>query len=153
MSALLAEATPPPSGSSSPTLGRRLTLIRPNETEATPPLFEHASIEQRGGVTVPPVAVEVYWRAKYIFAGRQWLGGGDLLIPIHVDVDTAAPGEFTVSDPRTGIFGAGATPAVAIEDFRAALVEHRDVLETSQPLSDDLREQLELLQRHLRARQ
>jgi hypothetical protein len=150
MSALLAEATPPPSGSS-PTVGRHLTLIRPDETEATPHPLEHASIEPHGEVAAPPVA-EVYWRVKYIFAGRQWLGGGDLLIPIHVDVDATAPGEFTVFDPRTGIFGAGATPVEAIEDFRAALVEHRDVLEASQPLSDDLREQLELLRRYLRGR-
>ena len=38
----------------------------------------------------------------------------------------------------------------AVEDFRAALVEHFDVLVASQPLSEDLREQLAFLQRHLR---
>lgn len=55
---------------------------------------------------------------------------------------------WTVSDRDTGIYGAGDTPSEALQDFRRAVIEHLDVLERQDVLSDDLAAQL----RYLRAR-
>jgi hypothetical protein len=85
-----------------------------------------------------------------VFAGRRWLGGGNLAIPIYVRIEAPDPGILTVLEPETGIFGVGANLAEAIEDFRSTLEAHRSLLEGSQPLSAGLKEQLDFLRRHLR---
>jgi hypothetical protein len=83
-------------------------------------------------------------------AGRQWLSGGDIIRPIRVEIHGAGR-DLTVSEEQTGIYGAGSDLASAINDFRAALKEHLDVLESSGPLSEELKHQLSILRRHLRA--
>jgi|SRR5215211_5745554 len=52
---------------------------------------------------------------------------------------------WTVEDMATGIHGAGETPTDALDDFRAAASEHRDVLERQDALAEDLARQLEYL--------
>lgn len=54
---------------------------------------------------------------------------------------------FTVSDPVTGIFGAGSVPIEAVQDLAQAQKEHREVLEAQESLSPALEEQLRYLQR------
>jgi hypothetical protein len=54
-------------------------------------------------------------------------------------------GGFTVSDPVTGIFGAGDTPFDAMQDIAAALREHREVLEAQAELTPALQAQLDHL--------
>jgi len=68
---------------------------------------------------------------------------------VRVTITADAAG-LVSEEPTTGIFGIGPTLPAALDDFRAALSEHRAVLEDSGPLSDDLRDQLEFLQRHLK---
>ena len=53
----------------------------------------------------------------------------------------------TVSDPITGIFGAGGTPIGAIQDLARAQKEHQEMLEAQESLSPALEEQLRYLQR------
>lgn len=83
-------------------------------------------------------------------SGRAWIYGDDVRVPLAVVVNGAPAGALVVSNDATGVSGVGADLPSAIADFRAALVEHRDVLERSQPLSVDLAGQLALLRRHLR---
>lgn len=76
---------------------------------------------------------------------KVWLSGGHLRRPICVVMAGASDGRLTATNPGTGIFGVGGDLAAAITDFRAALREHRDVLEASSALATDLQEQLDLL--------
>jgi hypothetical protein len=50
-----------------------------------------------------------------------------------------------VADQETGIYGAGASPSEALDDFLRAVKEHLDVLERQELLSDDLTAQLRYL--------
>ncbi len=84
------------------------------------------------------------------FAGQFWVGGRELVEPVSVTVSPAERGTIVVEERTTGIFGSGPRLSAAIEDFRAALSEHLDVLERSSALSADLSEHLEFLRRHLR---
>jgi len=52
---------------------------------------------------------------------------------------------WVVSDPETGVHGAGDSPSDALADFLAAVAEHVDVLERQPALSDDLAAQLRYL--------
>jgi hypothetical protein len=52
---------------------------------------------------------------------------------------------WTVADQETGIYGAGASPSEALDDFLRAVKEHLDVLERQELLSDDLTAQLRYL--------
>ncbi len=54
---------------------------------------------------------------------------------------------FTVSDPVTGIFGAGSAPIDAVQDLARAQKEHREVLEAQESLSPALEDQLRYLHR------
>lgn len=85
-----------------------------------------------------------------VVAGVYWVDGQAIARPVRVAVAAMGADGLVVSEPTTGIFGSGATLDAAIDDFRAALLEHRAVLEDSGPLSDDLRDQLEFLKRHLK---
>jgi hypothetical protein len=87
---------------------------------------------------------------RRVVAGKQWVVGGRLKIPVSVHITGDSSGQLVATDEHTGIFGAGADLAAAINDFRAALVEHRAFLEASHPLSSDLEEQLDALRRLLR---
>jgi hypothetical protein len=58
-------------------------------------------------------------------------------------------GYWTVRNPETGIFGSGADPRAAFDDFENALREHLDVLSRQDSLSDDLQAQLRYLQQRL----
>jgi hypothetical protein len=86
----------------------------------------------------------------HVLAGRQWLGGGDIIRPIRVQIGGTADG-FVVSESETGIFGAGPDLPSALQDFRVALTDHLEVLEASKPLAEDLQRQLGFLRRHVRA--
>ena len=57
---------------------------------------------------------------------------------------------WTVIDRQTGIYGAGDTPIEALDDFRRAAMEHLDVLERQDSLSDDLTAQLQYLRERIR---
>ena len=85
------------------------------------------------------------------FAGQVWLGAGDLLLPIQVNLSWSDSHHVIAEDPRSGIFGSGVGLGAALEDFRLALTEHRAFLEASSPLSPQLEETLEYLRRHLKA--
>jgi hypothetical protein len=84
-----------------------------------------------------------------VIGGCHWLSGRDIIRPIRVEIHGATSG-ITVSERQTGIFGVGSDPASAINDFRAALKEHLEVLESSESLSEELKHQLSILRRHLR---
>ena len=49
---------------------------------------------------------------------------------------------WIVHDRVTGIHGAGETPSEALGDFQRAAIEHLDVLERQDALSEDLQAQL-----------
>jgi hypothetical protein len=52
---------------------------------------------------------------------------------------------WIVTDPETGVHGAGESPSDALADFLRAASEHVDVLERQPALSDDLAAQLRYL--------
>jgi predicted RNase H-like HicB family nuclease len=83
------------------------------------------------------------------YAGEYWLGGRGLLRPVRARIE-ASDGLLMAVEDTTGIFGAGASLADAVEDLRAALTEHYAILSASSELSDDLADQLEFLRQHLR---
>jgi hypothetical protein len=84
-----------------------------------------------------------------IIGGPLWLSGGDLRVPIKVEISTDSSG-VVVAERRTGIYGAGPDLAAAVADFRAALLDYRDVLEGNPPLGPHLQGTLSILRRHLR---
>lgn len=53
---------------------------------------------------------------------------------------------WAVRDVETGIYGAGETPSEALLDFQRAVLEHLDMLQRQESLSDDLLAQLQYLQ-------
>jgi hypothetical protein len=55
---------------------------------------------------------------------------------------------WIIDDPLAGVHGAGQSPSEALRDFQAATLEHVDVLERQETLSDALCAQL----KYLRAR-
>jgi hypothetical protein len=59
--------------------------------------------------------------------------------------------QWTVVDRQTGIHGVGETPTDALADFRRAAVEHLDVLERQEALSEDLVAQRDYLRLRLNA--
>lgn len=81
-------------------------------------------------------------------AGRLWVSAG-LVLPAAVEVDGATGGAVCLTHADTGVTGYGHDLPAAIDDFRTALIEHRDVLERARPLSADLQRQLAVLNRHL----
>lgn len=89
-------------------------------------------------------------RVARVVAGVYWVDGQAIARPVRVAVTATGAAGLVAEEPTTGIFGSGATLDAALDDFRAALLEHRAVLEDSGPLADDLRDQLEFLKRHLR---
>ncbi len=84
-----------------------------------------------------------------VIQGRLWLAGGELAAPVRARVEFE-DGLFFAIEPATGIFGAGPGLAVALEDLRAALREHLDVLQVEGQVSQELQRQLDFLRRHLR---
>lgn len=131
-------ATPSPVYASAPQAGKQSV-----DSSALGPLVESQT-------SIPESVTEIAFKVERALAGRQWLGGGDVVRPIRVHIESAVEG-FTVSEPETGIFGIGRDLPSALQDFRVALGEHRDVLESSEALSEDLRRQLRFLRRHPRA--
>lgn len=114
------------------------------DASAFPPALEsRAFVPETSGTAIT-------FQVTHVLAGRRWLGGGEIVRPIRVQIDSTPEG-FTVAEPETGIFGAGQDLPSALQDFRVALREHLDVLESSQALSEDLQRQLSFLRRHLRA--
>jgi hypothetical protein len=85
------------------------------------------------------------------FAGME----GDMVLvdvvrlPLHVRIERAPAGYFTVVEAHTGIFGQGDSYIAAIDDFQVALREHCDVLSAQDRLSAELADQLEYLERYL----
>lgn len=61
--------------------------------------------------------------------------------PVPIEHD----GYYTLEDRVSGVFGSGASAEDAIEDFRSAIAEHRDVLERQEALSPALERQLDYL--------
>lgn len=74
-----------------------------------------------------------------------WVGARGLRRPIRVTVAMEGDDNYIVLDPVSGIFGDGSRLSAAIEDFRAALVSHRDELRRADRLSPHLQSQLQYL--------
>lgn len=74
-----------------------------------------------------------------------WIGGRGFRWPIRVAVTIDVDGTYVVEDPASAIFGDGPRLSAAIEDFRAALVSHRDELLSADRLSAHLQDQLTYL--------
>jgi hypothetical protein len=132
-----------------------LLVVRPDAmTGHGPELLEQGLNEQvSGSLNVrDPADWEHAVRLipRRVVAGRQWVAGGRLKIPVCLHITGDSSGQLVATDERTGIFGVGADLAAAINNFRAALVEHRALLEVSHPLSSDLQEQLDVLRQLLR---
>jgi len=89
-------------------------------------------------------------QARRSIAGTHWVSGREVKTPVRVHVTADSQGHLIASSDETGIFGVGHDLSGAINDFREALVEHRNTLEASHPLSANLQEQLDFLQRVLR---
>lgn len=100
-------------------------------------------------VTTGDPMVRVAFHRGETLDGQFWLSGGDIALPLRVEMHGADHG-LTAVQPDTGIFGTGRSLADALNDLRAALVEYRGALTSAQPLAEDLREQLGFLRRHLR---
>lgn len=75
--------------------------------------------------------------------------GGDIVVPLLARV-VPVDNLIGAIHAETGIFGVGETVTAALNDLRAALVDHRDLLEDSGALGESLEEQLNVLRRHLR---
>jgi hypothetical protein len=104
-----------------------------------------SSIDITGVVTASPAVgtVEVSPEgspANYVAPARE-----SLVVAASRSEDGALL--YTVSDPATGIFGAGGAPIDAVEDLEQANKEHQEVLEAQERLSPVLQEQLRYLQR------
>jgi hypothetical protein len=80
--------------------------------------------------------------AKY--AGYSLEQSPSFHIDVHLSGETT-----TVVDRETGVFGIGASPREALDDFRRAVREHLDVLERQESLSDDLTAQFQYLRERL----
>jgi hypothetical protein len=63
---------------------------------------------------------------------------GKQLSPVWVEIRESSS-YISVSDKGSGIYGVGESVSAAIEDFRAALIEYRDVLARRDDLSPGLR--------------
>lgn len=74
-----------------------------------------------------------------------WVGSRGIRRPVKVTVSIEADGSFLVEDPISGIFGDGPKLSTAVEDFRAALVSHRDELRSADRLSGHMEDQLRYL--------
>lgn len=74
-----------------------------------------------------------------------WVGARGLRRTIRVAVTIDVDGTYVVEDLDSGIFGDGPRLSAAIEDFRAALVSHRDELLSAERLSPHLQRQLTYL--------
>lgn len=109
------------------------------------------TVEGRPGKQQPdPRSVLSGGSRARVIAGPQWLMGGDLVVPLRVDLAVLADETFGAVEPRTGIFGVGPSVAESIMDLRQALVDHRELLTQCTQLSVGLQEQLDILDRHLR---
>lgn len=76
----------------------------------------------------------------------------EVLSPFHVEVHRD-PDSVTFHDPETEIFGSGATEALALEDFQAALSELFFTLDGDRAaLGPALQETLRLLEEKVRKR-
>ena len=81
----------------------------------------------------------------------HWVAGGDLALPLKVCVQQEANSDILVWEPATDIYGIGPTLSAAVMDFRAALNQHRAVLESeSARLAPRLVQQLAFLRKHLK---
>ena len=76
---------------------------------------------------------------------RLWVGARGLRWPIRVAVTIDVDGTYVVEDLDSEIFGDGPRLSAAIEDFRAALVSHRDELLSAERLSPHQQGQLTYL--------
>lgn len=83
-----------------------------------------------------------------VVLGSYWLAGGEIINPVRALVEQGSA--FVATEAQTGLFGVGPTFAAAVNDLRAALVEHLEVLSADDALADDLRRQLAFLRSHLR---
>jgi hypothetical protein len=89
------------------------------------------------------------WRAQFFDAsGEMWVAGQGIVQPMAVHITSDELGGFTVSHEATGVYGCGIDPPTAIEDFRAAVTDTIDTLESAENLSTDLAEILRLLRWH-----
>ena len=106
----------------------------------------HASVRV-GQVQVSPAVTVQRPRSDDTQAPRMhmWVGSRGLRRPIRVAVEIESDGTYLVTDPVSGIFGDGGAMSEAIEDFRAALVSHRDELLSADRLSAHLQDRLTYL--------
>ena len=103
-------------------------------------LWTQAQIVGMSGPVVEPAPIDL---------GLFWLAGDRLIQPVRVLVERGS-GSFVATEPQTGVFGVGPTFAAAVNDLRAALVEHLEVLRAEEALSEELDQQLAFLRSHLR---
>lgn len=133
--------------------------VRPDHaTESTPTIARLDTLTTAASTDLSPllgligIELRMNSRARVTMVGgtnRYWVGGPEFIQPVEAVVELG-DGECVAQSPETGIFGVGSMPAEALSDLRAALREHRDVLESSAPLSEGLREQLAFLRSVLR---
>jgi hypothetical protein len=79
---------------------------------------------------------------------NHWLYGRGIVNPVRASTAPTTDG-WVCEQPDTGIWGSGKTQATAIEDLRHALVDHRDVLMSSNALAPHLSRQRRFLNEHL----
>ncbi|WP_395659141.1 hypothetical protein [Nocardioides sp.] len=99
-------------------------------------------------IDVSPMAAGA--RVIAAVAGQHWLSGDAILQPVRVELSAPGDGALIAREPSTGIHGVGSSPSAALNDLRAALVEHLELLEAAPALSDDLSRQLTFLRAHVR---
>lgn len=119
-----------------------------------PTLLVKSATASQTHVSVPIGRVEVSStvsvrlpRAEDVESPRShlWVGARGLRRPVRVTVTMDLDGTYVVEDPTSGIFGDGPQLSSAIEDFRAALVSHRDELLSAGRLSARLQGELKYL--------
>lgn len=127
--------------------------VTPSAAPSTLGIANLAAAESQLAPSVLPVAgadFSIDAHPVRTLSGTYWLSGQQLAKPIKVHVRGKHGLSLIVSEPKTGIFGAGDDLSSAITDFRSALADHRDALEATERPSADQQEHLELLQNYLR---
>jgi hypothetical protein len=83
------------------------------------------------------------------FPARVWIGGRGIRQGIPVDLRTGDGEIVAAVGDDVPVFGVGTTFVEAIEDLRAALSDHLQLLNATDELTDDLRSQRDYLRLRL----
>lgn len=121
----------------------RLDLNEISNTSASFVMKDKVLAQELSALVAPTQAVRAL--VTNTFQSRVALAGGVLRQSVHVTLEGAEGGGVLAVENRTGMYGFGGSLVEAVNDLRTSLVEYRETLQASAPLSATLEEHLEYL--------